>query len=179
MITTLIVILLLVMLIVIAVAVHNLRSLFGATMLFGLFSLVAALAYVILDAVDVALTEAAVGAGISTILMLGTLALTHQRVEARHKRHWAALCTVIFTGAVLLWATPEMPGFGDPMAPIHNHLAPHFLNESGKEIGIPNVVTSILASYRGYDTLGEVIVVFSAGVGVLGLLGCGRREEDE
>ena len=173
MITTQLIILLLLMsmLIIIAITVHRTRSLFAATMLFGMFSLVAALAYVLLDAVDVALTEAAVGAGISTILMLGTLALTHQRMEARHKRHTAALLTVLFTGGVLLWAIPDMPGYGDVAAPIHQHLAPHFLKESGKEIGIPNVVTSILASYRGYDTLGEVIVVFTAGVGVLGLLG--------
>ncbi len=170
----LLILLLLVMLIVIAVAVHRLRSLFAAAMLFGLFSLVAALAYVLLDAVDVALTEAAVGAGISTILMLSTLALTHQRTEARHRRHLAALCTVIFTGAVLLWATTDMPGFADPESPVHQHLAPYFLQESASDIGIPNAVTSILASYRGYDTLGEVVVVFTAGVAVLGLLG-GRR----
>lgn len=176
---TLIVIILLLMLIVIAVAVHNLRSLFAATMLFGVFSLVAALAYVLLDAVDVALTEAAVGAGISTILMLGTLALTHQRVEARHKRHWAALFTVIFTGAVMMWAVPEVPQYSDPDAPIHRHVAPHYLNKSGEEIGIPNVVTSILASYRGYDTLGEVTVIFTAGVAVFGLLGgLARRKEN-
>jgi len=94
----LLIILLLVMLIVIAVAVHRLRSLFAAAMLFGLFSLVAALAYVLLDAVDVALTEAAVGAGISTILMLSTLALTHQRTgvtrvgcQGVQRRHLAVI----------------------------------------------------------------------------------------
>jgi len=54
-------------------------------------------------------------------------------------------------------------------------VAPRYLEESGTEIGIPNVVTSVLASYRGYDTLGETAVIFTAGVGVLVLLGSARR----
>ena len=44
-----------------------------------------------------------------------------------------------------------------------------------KTTGIPNVVTSVLASYRGYDTLGEVTVIFTAGIAVLLLLGNWRR----
>ena len=64
-----------------------------------------------------------------------------------------------------------MPHFGDPQAPIHEHVAPRYIYTSPTEIGIPNMVTSVLASYRGYDTLGEVTVVFTAGVGVLVLLG--------
>ena len=63
-----------------------------------------------------------------------------------------------------------MPLFGDPDAPAHHKLAPRFLGQSGDEIGIPNVVTSVLASYRGYDTLGEVVVIFTAGIAVLLLL---------
>jgi multicomponent Na+:H+ antiporter subunit B len=55
-------------------------------------------------------------------------------------------------------------------------VVPRYLEESGAEIGLPNVVTSVLASYRGYDTLGETTVIFTAGIGVLLLLG-GRRKE--
>ena len=69
-----------------------------------------------------------------------------------------------------------MPRFGDPAAVVHTHVAPRYLAESEAEIGVPNVVTAILASYRGYDTLGELVVIFSAGVGVLLLLGRVRRD---
>ena len=51
-----------------------------------------------------------------------------------------------------------------------------YIIESGNEIGIPNLVTSVLASYRGYDTLGEITVIFTACIGVLILLG--RSKDD-
>ena len=69
-----------------------------------------------------------------------------------------------------------------PDAPIHLYLAPEFLVFREPEIDIPNIVTAVLASYRGFDTLGEVIVVFTAGIGVLLLIGqhgVGRRTPDE
>ena len=49
-----------------------------------------------------------------------------------------------------------------------------YLERSIADTGVPNVVTSVLASYRGFDTLGEVVVVFTAGIGVLLLLRRGR-----
>jgi multicomponent Na+:H+ antiporter subunit B len=82
---------------------------------------------------------------------------------------------------MLVYGTLDMPVYGDPNAPIHQHVAPHYLEESDEEIGIPNVVTSVLASYRGYDTFGETTVVLTAAVGAILLLGGrpGRRREDE
>ena len=68
-----------------------------------------------------------------------------------------------------------MPNYGDAKAPIHQHVAPRYLNQSAQEIGLPNVVTSVLASYRSYDTLGETFVIFTAAIGVLVLLGRGRN----
>ncbi len=59
-----------------AVGIIKLRNLFAVVMLSGIFSLLAATLYVHLTAVDVAFTEASVGAGISTLLMLATLAIT-------------------------------------------------------------------------------------------------------
>jgi multicomponent Na+:H+ antiporter subunit B len=55
-------------------------------------------------------------------------------------------------------------------------VVPRYLNDSLGETGVPNVVTSVLASYRGYDTLGETTVVFTAGAGVIALLRRRRRE---
>ncbi len=155
-----------------AIAVARLDELFAAVMLFGIYSLLSAALFVVMDAVDVAFTEAAVGAGIAIILMLGALALTtdKQRPVPR-RRHWIALGIVVATGLSLIYGTLDMPAYGDPNAPAHLHVVPRYLHQSMEEIGIPNVVTSVLASYRGYDTLGETVVIFTAAVGVLGRLG--------
>lgn len=166
------------MLVATAIAIAKLDRLFAVVMLSGVFSLLAALLFVNMDAVDVAFTEAAVGAGISTVLMLGTIALT-ARVE-KPSRHSPAIpllvCTI--TGAALIYGTLDMPNFGDANAPVHTHVGPDYLENSQHEIGVPNVVTAILASYRGYDTLGETAVVFTAGIGVLLLISGLRRRRD-
>ncbi len=159
-----------------AIAIVRSRKLFAAVMLSGIFSLIAAVFYVHLTAVDVAFTEAAVGAGISTLLFLATLALTHTSTEEPHKPvRPLPLLIVVVTGAVLIYGTLDMPAYGDPEAPPNTHVIPRYINESGTEVGVPNIVTSVLASYRGYDTLGETVVIFTAGIGVLVLLGRGRR----
>ncbi len=154
-----------------AIYIARLRSLFAAAMLFGIYSLIAAGVLTLMDAVDVAFTEAAVGAGISTVLMLGALSLTtsEERRPAHHKV--PALLVVVATGLLLAYGSLDLPAYGDPAAPIHRHVAPHYLEESPEEIGIPNVVTSVLASYRGYDTFGETTVVLTAAVGAILLLG--------
>ena len=161
-----------------AVGIAHLRSLFGAAMLFGIYSLHCALIFVVLDAVDVAFTEAAVGAGISTVLILSTLAITGAKLEVRHSRAAIPLLITSIIGAALIYATLDMPDRGDPNAPVHRHVAPRYIAEAPVETGMPNIVTSVLASYRGYDTLGEVTVIFTAGVGVLALLGIGRRRKN-
>ena len=158
-----------------ALALVRLRNLFAVVMLAGMFSLLAAVLYVVLDAVDVAFTEAAVGAGITTVLMLGTLALTTSDEKAVPRKTLAPLLLVVVTGAVLIYGTLDMPRYGDPNAPVHLHVAPYYLERTGPDTGLPNVVTAVLASYRGYDTLGEVTVIFTAAVGVLVLIGRSRR----
>jgi multicomponent Na+:H+ antiporter subunit B len=159
-----------------ALAVLVLRNLFAVTMLFGIFSLLSAGLFVVMDAVDVAFTEAAVGAGISTILFLSTLSLTTSEEKPVRRHSLGALLVVILTGTVLVYGTLDMPHYGDPDAPAHQHVAPRYIEGSPKEIGLPNMVTSVLASYRAYDTLGEVTVIFTAGIGVLILLGRGNRK---
>jgi multicomponent Na+:H+ antiporter subunit B len=157
---------------VIAIAVIRLRDLFAAVMLMGIFSLLSASLFTVMDAVDVAFTEAAVGAGISTILMLATLSLTSSKESMKFARPQPlALVAVVLTGAALVYATFDMPRYGDPTAPIHHHVANDYIRRTGHEIGVPNLVTAILASYRGYDTWGETTVIFTACVGVMLLLG--------
>lgn len=160
------------MLVFTTVAMVRIRSLFAIIMLSGIFSLLSANIFIFLDAVDVAFTEAAVGAGISTVLMLATLGITGQEQKKRAKGSAIVpLIVVVITGAVLIYGTLDMPAVGDPLAPAHKHVAPRYIIDSPTEIGIPNMVTSVLASYRGYDTMGEVIVVFTALIGVLSLIG--------
>ena len=167
------------LLVITAVAAIRLHDLFAVVMMFGIYSLLAATVFVVLDAVDVAFTEAAVGVGVSTILMLATLGLVGRWERRPAHRPFLPLLVVVVTGAALIYGTLDMPHFGDPDAPVHQHVAPRYLEKSPDEIGIPNVVTGVLASYRGYDTLGELTVIFTAGVGVLALLGIRRRRQDE
>ncbi len=158
-----------------AIAVARLRNLYAVVMLASIYSLLAAVMFVVLDAVDVAFTEAAVGAGISTVLALGTIALTTSREKPPTHRRILPLAAVIVTGAALVYGTLDMASYGDPAAPPHHRVAPLYLEEAPIKTGIPNVVTSVLASYRGYDTLGEVMVIFTAGIAVILLLGNWRR----
>jgi len=150
-------------------------SLFAAVMLTGIFSLVAACLYIEMDAVDVAFTEAAVGAGIATLLFLSTIALTSSQERPGRKTSVPAFFVVMLTGGVLMFGVSDIPKFGDSSAPAHQYLSARYINQSPQEIGVPNMVTSVLASYRGYDTMGEVTVIFTAGIAVLMLLGRGLR----
>ena len=164
------------MMAVTAIAIARLRSLFALVMLSGVYSLLSATWFVIVDAGDVAFTEAAVGGGISSALILGAMLLT-VRVAKEDKplKRLAPALVVIATGGVLLYATIDLPGFGDANSPANMYLAQEYLQRNYPDIGIPNVVTSVLASYRGFDTFGETGVVFIAGVAVALLLGFGER----
>lgn len=149
----------------------RMRDLLASAVILGIFSLLMALIYLLLDAPDVALTEAAVGAGISTVLFLGALSFTDRKHKVPPlKLRLAPLLVVTLVGAALIYATDELPAFGNADAPIHNHLAPYYIEHMREDIDIPNLVTAILASYRGFDTLGEVGVIFTAGIGITALL---------
>ncbi len=172
---------LLAFLVVITIGIIVLRDLMAAVILTGLYSLVAAGAFVVMDAVDVAFTEAAVGSGISTILFLGAVSFTRAEQKPRGNDSWLAIVFVIATGALLIYGTLDMPRYGSAESPAQTHpqLGKRFLEQSADEVGPPNIVTSVLASYRGYDTLGETVVVFAAGIAVMSLLGLKRRRPEE
>ena len=162
---------LLTLLVITALGIVRSRNLFTGVMLSGIFSLLMAANFFVLDAADVALTEAAVGAGISTVLLLGALALAPPRERREHGGRWLAVAVVTLTTIVVIYTTFQNPHLGDPNAPVHVHVAPWYLEQTPELIGISNVVTAVLGSFRAYDTLGEVIVVLTAGIGVLFLLG--------
>lgn len=236
---------------VVAVFVIRMRSLFAATMLAGLYSLLMAIVWSNMHALDVGFTEAAVGAGASTVLLLGCIAATGRISKDEQRVNLPALAIVLVTGGLLIYGTLDMPSFGDPNAPIHQLRVPKLL---GQDVGkhpdreaylaakglrdgdpaeshpaghgepdaahdehdaradehadeqqahsaephaatddqgdhggghhphddfnghVPNTVTSLLAAYRGFDTMFETAVIFTAGISLVLLL---RRREDD
>ena len=148
----------------------RLRNLFSVVILSTIYSFLMATLLLIFDAVDVALTEAAVGAGISTVLMLTVLYYTKVNEEKPKFKSILPLIICLTIGGLLIYGTYGLPAFGASDTPIHTHVSAQYLERSMSETGVPNVVTSVLASYRGFDTLGEVIVVFTAAIGVLSIL---------
>ncbi len=174
--TALINILLLAILFVVAIAIARLRSLFAIVMLSGVYSLVSAAWYILVDAVDVGFTEAAVGAGMSTAIMLGAMLLTAR--TAKPEKPFSRIgpfIVCLVAGVMLIYASIDLPPLGDPASPVNSGVGLTYLKVNWYDTGVPNVVTSVLASYRGFDTLGETAVVFTAGLAVALLLGFGER----
>jgi len=170
---------LLTLLAVVTIAIARQRNLFGVVALAGIYSFLMASTLIVLDAIDVAMTEASVGAGVSTVFFLAALHLTKSVEQRPH--HSAALPLIVsgVVGTALVWGTIGLPAFGIADAPIHQHVAPLYLENSIKETMVANVVASVLASYRGFDTLGETTVVFTAAMGVMLLLRGRRRKADQ
>ncbi len=186
--------------VLVAIATVFTRNLLAAAAFMAIYSLLLSAVWANMYALDVAFTEAAVGAGISTILMIGALVITGIHEKPGPLIHWPAALMCLLVGGFLAWGTMDMPRFGDPDAPIHNRVFDGYVNQNvGKPAGglpgqwhddepadadhagegdfghhSPNLVTAVLADYRGYDTLFETAVIFTAGLGVILLL---RRRE--
>jgi multicomponent Na+:H+ antiporter subunit B len=158
-------------LVVIAVAVIRSRNLITAAALLSVFSMLMASEYLVLGAADVAITEAAVGAGISTILLLLGIFLVGSKEKRRKNKNLLPFLLIISVMALLIYASGQLPVFGAKDTPAQKHVASYYITNNSKDTGVANVVTSVLASYRGYDTLGETIVIFTAAIAVFMLLG--------
>ena len=81
------------------------------------------------------------------------------------------------TGLFLIYGAAEMPTWGDPESPASLHVSPRYIERAFEETAVPNMVTAVLADYRGYDTLGETTVIFAAGICCLLILG--RRHKGD
>ena len=79
---------------------------------------------------------------------------------------WLLLVLLAGLAALLIYVAGDLPDRADPAAPANIHVSPEYLERSEEEVGMPNVVTAVLADYRGYDTLGELVVIFTAGVAI-------------
>jgi multicomponent Na+:H+ antiporter subunit B len=163
---------------IVTLGIARLRNLFGVVVLTSIYSFLMATVMVVLDAVDVAMTEASVGAGVSAVLLLSALHLTKTEEAKPVHSSLVPLFVAAVTGAILVWGTLDLPDFGDPAAPVHT-AGPDYLERTVPETGVANAVTSTLASYRGFDTLGETTVIFTAGIAVLVLLKRGTRRRNQ
>ena len=120
---------LLILVLFVGIATVRSRSLLSSTMLMGIYSLIMALVWANMFAMDVAFTEAAVGAGISTVLLLGTMVIVGREEKPTRGAHFPALIVTGAVGAALIYGTLDMPDFGDPEAPVHNHVAPLYIKQ--------------------------------------------------
>ncbi|XGI82822.1 DUF4040 domain-containing protein [Halorutilales archaeon Cl-col2-1] len=163
---------LLVFVIVAALSTVFLRDLLASIVAFSAYSLGLALLWLSLRAPDVALTEAAIGAGVMTALLLLTLAKTARPStdgSTFDTVRWRGVIVVGLLGVALLSTVPAIPEVGDPNAPAYQNpdVTQYYLENAYEETEVRNVVTAVLAAYRGFDTFGEAVVVFSSGIAVL------------
>lgn len=86
------------------------------------------------------------------------------------------LITTLICGALLLFYSMDFPDYGDVASPASSHLSPYYIENTIKDSHVPNIVTSVLADYRGYDTMYETTVVLAAGLACFFLL---RRRQSK
>ncbi len=89
------------------------------------------------------------------------------------------LIVIIVSGLALIYGTWDLPPWGDPLSPASLHVSPRYIEKSMEETAVPNVVTSVLADYRGYDTMFETTVIFCAGLACFVLLRTYLEERKE
>jgi len=137
----------------------------------GIFSLLCCIIYLLLDAPDVAMTEAALGACITSIIMLKVSSDLCSKRIVEKKNRLPALILSVSLGGLIIYAGMDLPVFGDINSPVHSHVMNYYNENTYTEIGISSIVAAILASYRGFDTFGETLVIFTGGICALFILG--------
>lgn len=166
--------LVLLMIVICAFAAISLKGLLSAGIILSAYSFLMALLWTEMGAVDVAFTEAAVGAGVSTVFIIAVIFHTRRRLKPRQSGRilfkLIGLSASVALGALLLDASNDFPAWADPAAPAGGHVATYYVNNTLSDTGAPNVVTSVLADYRGFDTLFETTVIFAAGMVVIAVL---------
>lgn len=169
------------LLVFVGMAMVRARDLFTLIVMMSAFSGVLMAFFTLLGAVDVAFTEAVVGASISTLFFVMLLhRIKSNRLRPQHtKIHVPSLLAAMGVGLVLLAGVAALPPFGDQDSAMQNHVASYFVANAYEDMRTPNVVTAVLADYRGYDTLIETAVVFTAAVACLLILGGPRQRKEE
>ncbi len=84
----------------------------------------------------------------------------------------AAFCL----GGLLFFISFDFPSWGDALSPASRHVSPYYIEHSLEDTSVPNIVTAVLADYRGFDTLFETAVIFSAGLACFFLVRVSERQ---
>ena len=167
------------LLIIISIKIIVAQDLLNAVVASSVFSLLISVSYLIMDAPDVAMTEAALSACLSTCVYLSFL----RKLPSNFKNNIprtniisASLICLLFL-IILTYMGLELPSYGDYSAPLQIYSSKYYIKNTEKDIGIASLVAAILASYRAYDTLGETSVILIAGISVLLVLSL-RKSND-
>ena len=178
------------LLLVCAAAVCAIKSLMASVIIYSAFSVIKSVIWLQLAAPDLAITEAAVSAGISGILYFVVLKRvlvvkkeyqeqeeykSPERVKLDKgifRRVYTAVSAFIGLGlsGILVYTVSVLPPFGDPSNPPNNEVPRKFIEDGIQDTGALNVVASMLFDYRAFDTLGEAAVLVAAVCSVLILL---------
>ena len=148
------------------------ESLINCVIALNIVSFIMASIYLLLNAPDVAMTEAAVGAGVSTVFFLGAL----KKVgidKSSFKFNMPCVFAIFSVLCLLIYISIDFPEFGYVGAPVHSNIAEYYLSNSYTDL--PNVVSVILASFRGYDTFGETLVVLVAAISISSIMCINRK----
>ncbi len=168
---------LLALLVASAVVALRVRQLVATVAVLAVYSLLSALLFANMGAVDVAYVEAVLGSALSGVLMLVAVLITDNVRTSRSSRaQWFAIPVVTAVVVLLMIGTSGLPDRGDPNAPAMEGVAADYVERSLADTDTPNPVTSILADYRGTDTMGETAVVFTAALAVGLILRRGLRQ---
>lgn len=90
-----------------------------------------------------------------------------------------AIVSVVLAGVLLIAVAAHFPDWGDPNSPASTHLSPYYIEHTMADTEVPNIVTSLLADYRGFDTMFETTVVFCAGAACFFILGAYSRKDED
>jgi multicomponent Na+:H+ antiporter subunit B len=147
------------------------KNLTESIIIMSVFSIFISICYLLMDGPDVAMTETALGACLSTCVLLNLIKICGEKVGSTNKIRviLASVLCAIFILA-LTWASMDLPEFGKEDSAVLTHVSQYYVSNTSTDIGIPSMVAAILASYRGYDTLGETTVILIAGIAVLVIL---------
>jgi len=156
---------------IIAIRVIFSKDLLETIIIMSVFSLLISLIYLIMDAPDVAMTEIALGACLSTCVLLNFIRIVGVSNESlRFKNVVIPLMLCLSFIVILTIAGLDLPQYGNGDSAVQTHVSKYYIDNTSAEIGVKSMVAAILASYRGFDTLGETSVILIAGLAVLLIL---------
>jgi multicomponent Na+:H+ antiporter subunit B len=158
------------------------KTLFLSIIYLSISSLSLCILYLLLDAPDVAMTEAALGASLSTVIFLNVLKKidkANQIIVSTEGNNFSytALIVCIIVFITFLYGFIDIADFGDQDSAFTKGISKYYIDNTKKDVGINSFVASILASYRGFDTLCETCVIFLSAISVSFILSCYKYDK--